>query len=91
MGDNNVSVKDGELTIQPKKEIGENGEVTYTSGRITTQGKHDFPAPFDQPFYIILNVAVGGDWPGDPSPDTVFDDSVSMKVDYVRVYQREAE
>ncbi|MFR3923403.1 MAG: family 16 glycosylhydrolase [Dysosmobacter welbionis] len=23
-----------------------------------------YPAPFDQPFYIILNLAVGGDWPG---------------------------
>jgi beta-glucanase (GH16 family) len=44
-----------------------------------------FPAPFDQKFYIVLNVAVGGAWPGPPAPDTVFPQS--MKVDYVRVYQ----
>jgi len=44
-----------------------------------------FPAPFDQNFFIILNFAVGGAWPGKPSPDTVFPQS--MEVDYVRVYQ----
>jgi beta-glucanase (GH16 family) len=44
-----------------------------------------FPAPFDQKFFIILNFAVGGAWPGRPSPDTVFPQS--MVVDYVRVYQ----
>ena len=49
----------------------------------------EFPAPFDTPFYIILNVAVGGDWPGDPDEDLVFDEKVQMRVDYVRVYQRE--
>ena len=44
-----------------------------------------FPAPFDQKFFIILNFAVGGAWPGRPSPDTVFPQS--MDVDWVRVYQ----
>jgi beta-glucanase (GH16 family) len=43
-----------------------------------------FPAPFDQPFYIILNVAVGGNLPGSPNEDTVF--PVTMEVDWVRVY-----
>ena len=47
-----------------------------------------FPAPFDQKFFIILNFAVGGAWPGNPSPDTSFPQS--MDVDYVRVYQPEA-
>ena len=46
-----------------------------------------FPAPFDQPFYILLNVAVGGYWPGAPNVDTVF--PVTMEVDYVRVYSGE--
>jgi beta-glucanase (GH16 family) len=41
---------------------------------------------FDHPFFIILNVAVGGGWPGDPSPTTVFPQR--MLVDYVRVYSR---
>jgi beta-glucanase (GH16 family) len=43
-----------------------------------------FPAPFDKPFYILLNLAVGGNFPGPPSASTVF--PVSMEVDYVRVY-----
>lgn len=43
-----------------------------------------FPAPFDKPFYILLNVAVGGNFPGSPAASTEF--PVSMEVDYVRVY-----
>lgn len=41
---------------------------------------------FDHPFFIILNVAVGGIWPGNPDATTVFPQQ--MLVDYVRVYQR---
>ena len=41
---------------------------------------------FDHPFFIILNVAVGGDWPGAPNATTVFPQT--MLVDYVRVYKR---
>lgn len=44
-----------------------------------------YPAPFDQRFHILLNVAVGGDWPGDPDRITPF--PADMQVDYVRVYQ----
>ncbi len=47
----------------------------------------EFPAPFDNAFYFTLNVAVGGDWPGDPDDSTVFDERAQMRVDYVRVYQ----
>jgi len=43
-----------------------------------------FPAPFDQRFYILLNLAVGGNFPGPPDASTVF--PVTMEVDYVRVY-----
>jgi beta-glucanase (GH16 family) len=43
-----------------------------------------FPAPFDKPFYILLNAAVGGNWPGAPTAATVF--PVTMEVDYLRVY-----
>ncbi len=39
---------------------------------------------FDRPFFIILNVAVGGDWPG--SPDGTSNFPQKMIVDYVRVY-----
>jgi beta-glucanase (GH16 family) len=40
---------------------------------------------FDHPFFLLLNVAVGGQWPGNPDTTTSF--PVSMLVDYVRVYQ----
>jgi beta-glucanase (GH16 family) len=43
---------------------------------------------FDHPFFILLNVAVGGLWPGDPDQTTTFPQT--MAVDYVRVYQRGA-
>ncbi len=41
---------------------------------------------YDHPFFILLNVAVGGTWPGSPDTSTVFPQT--MQVDYVRVYQR---
>lgn len=40
---------------------------------------------FHKPFYMILNVAVGGNWPGSPTSATEF--PTQMKVDYVRVFQ----
>jgi len=45
-----------------------------------------FPAPFDQRFHLILNVAVGGTWPGEPDASTRF--PAEMAVDWVRVYQK---
>ena len=41
---------------------------------------------FDHPFFIILNLAVGGNWPGSPDDSTNFPQS--MLVDYVHVYTR---
>jgi beta-glucanase (GH16 family) len=41
---------------------------------------------YDHPFYMILNVAVGGNWPGSPDGSTQFPQT--MTVDYVRVYTR---
>jgi beta-glucanase (GH16 family) len=40
---------------------------------------------FNQPFYFILNMAVGGNFPGSPNSETVFPQT--MIVDYIRVYQ----
>ena len=51
-----------------------------------------YPAPFDQDFYVILNLAVGGSWVGYPTDDVyehMNDDSYD--VDYVRVYQKSEE
>ncbi|MBA0088204.1 MAG: glycoside hydrolase family 16 protein, partial [Acidobacteria bacterium Pan2503] len=42
---------------------------------------------FDHPFFIILNLAVGGNWPGSPDSTTVFPEH--LLVDYVRVYTRQ--
>jgi hypothetical protein len=47
----------------------------------TTRGQ-----PFDKRFYLILNVAVGGSWPGNPDATTPFPND--MVVDYARVYQK---
>lgn len=41
--------------------------------------------PFRHPFYLLLDIAVGGDWPGSPDASTVF--PASMTVDWVRVWQ----
>ena len=46
-----------------------------------------YPAPFDQPFYLILNLAVGGNWPGNPNEETDFE-KAALVVDYVKVYQK---
>lgn len=40
---------------------------------------------FHKPHFILLNLAVGGNWPGAPNASTVF--PAKMYVDYVRVYQ----
>lgn len=46
-------------------------------------------APFDQTFHLLLNFAVGGDWPGNVNEQGI-DESVfpqRLEIDYVRVYQ----
>ena len=58
------------------------------SALYATVTPRDLPGPwvFDRPFFIILNVAVGGGWPGSPDSTTVFPQT--LQVDYVRVYQK---
>ena len=46
-----------------------------------------YPAPFDQPFFVQMNLAVGGTWPGNPDETTDFD-KAEFEIDYVRVYQK---
>ncbi len=45
-----------------------------------------WPAPFDQPFYLVMNVAVGGKFLGKPDKATKF--PAEMVIDYVRVYEK---
>jgi len=60
------------------------GELYQTQVSWTSESG-PYPAPFDQPFHLLLNLAVGGEWPGYPDATTVFPQQ--MLVDYVRVYQ----
>lgn len=43
--------------------------------------------PFNNPYFFIMNIAVGGNWPGSPDETTVFPQE--MHIDYVRVFQLE--
>ncbi len=55
------------------------------SGLIKNQAIHWEQWPFDKPFHLILNMAVGGDWGGQKGvDDSIFPQK--MEVDYVRVY-----
>ncbi len=56
---------------------------TWWSDTAATDPAAAYPAPFNQAFHILLNVAVGGDLPGAPD-NAVF--PVTMEVDWVRVY-----
>jgi len=58
------------------------GQLYYTFGSGDTSGS---PYPFNNPFFMILNVAVGGDFDGNPDASTVLPQQ--MQVDYVRHYQ----
>ena len=70
----------------------EPGEIRwYVDGRQYFSRKpSDLPAGarwvFDHDFFLLLNVAVGGSWPGSPDATTTFPQE--MAVDYVRVYRR---
>lgn len=61
-------------------------ELFHTATEWFTSAKTgQFPAPYDQDFHLIVNVAVGGHWPGSPDETSTFPQM--MYVDYVRVYQ----
>ena len=99
------TIKDGENSFSDDFHIftcdWEPGKITwYVDGKkyheesnwhSTTEGQGTltYPAPFDQPFYIILNLAVGGSWVGNPNEETSFVNNPFV-VDYVRVYQKDS-
>lgn len=95
-GDERFSAKFHEYSVE-----WEPGEMRfYTDGELVLtcndwftaeEGMDDkpYPAPFNQPFYIQMNLAVGGNWPGNPDSTTDFS-KAEFEVDYVRVYQKEA-
>ena len=42
---------------------------------------------FERPYFLLLNLAVGGDWPGSPDSSTPF--PATMQVDYVRIFKED--
>lgn len=72
-------------------EWSQNKIAFYVDGKLyKTLARRDLPAGkrwvYDHPFFMILNVAIGGNWGGVPDETTVFPQT--MLVDYVRVYRR---
>lgn len=61
-------------------------DIIYLTQKNWFSGSNPYPAPFDQKFHMLLNVAVGGNWPGSPNLSTSFPQI--MEVDFVRVYQK---
>ncbi len=70
----------------------EPGEIRFYVDDVLyeTQNRGNIPSSkhwaFDHPFYLLLNLAVGGNWPGAPDEKTQF--PATMLVDYVRVYRQ---
>jgi beta-glucanase (GH16 family) len=60
------------------------GNAFVTLNKADVEAQHG-PWVYDHPFYLILNNAVGGDWPGAPDATSTFPQN--MSIDYVRVYQ----
>ena len=56
---------------------------TVTRATVVRRGKW----VYNHPFYLLLNVAVGGNWPGNPDDSSIYPQH--MLVDYVRVYQQQ--
>ena len=67
---------DGEETYRMKN------TMWFTSSPL---GQENASAPFDVPFYLLINLAVGGNYDGGRTPDQTFT-SAAMQIDYVRVY-----
>lgn len=58
-------------------------QLTYTLTNSDVSGN---PYPFNNDFFFIFNIAVGGNWPGAPDANTIFPQR--MAVDYIRVFQK---
>ena len=54
----------------------------------TYEARKAFPAPFDTDFYMIINLAIGGNWAKEPDDSTIFDERANLVVDYVRIFQK---
>jgi beta-glucanase (GH16 family) len=62
--------------------------ILYQTRTTWSSSTGPYPAPFNQPFYILMNMAIGGQYLGSPSTNTINANTVfpgDMQVDYVRV------
>lgn len=62
------------------------GKLTYSRTTATTSWLKTAFGNSNRPFYMRLNLAVGGTWPGTPNSQTAF--PAEYEIDYVRVYQK---
>jgi len=60
-------------------------DILYSTKTLADVAPHNWP--FDHDFHMLLNMAVGGNWPGSPDASTMFPQT--LEVDYVRVYKGE--
>ena len=95
-----VSLKKGSLTDEFHEYVLEwfPGEIRWSVDGELYEIQNDWftnapgsawPAPFDRAFYLQFNVAVGGNWPGNPDASTTWPQK--MVIDYVRVYKAKGE
>ncbi|HLR33149.1 MAG TPA: hypothetical protein VK074_11710, partial [Fodinibius sp.] len=63
-----------------------NGQKTFEYPRLQETDSTQWP--FDQPFYLMIDMQLGGEWVGQIDPDEL---PVQMVVDWVRLYKRRDE
>lgn len=63
-----------------------NGKASHTYPRVAEKGESQWP--FDQPFYFIFSMQIGGGWVNGPGPTKPEHYPAWMDIDYVRVYKR---
>lgn len=68
------------VTWGPEKIVWYMDGTPYHEQEISSDGMH----AFHKPFYLLVNLAVGGNWPGYPDETTIFPQC--LEVDYIRVY-----
>ncbi len=66
-----------------------NGKPTHTYPRVPELGEEQWP--FDQPFYFVLSMQIGGDWVNGRGPTNPAHYPAGMEVDWVRVYRQESD